>query len=1134
MKYYKNLLSMAVCLFLGAFAMSATAQTLCDFESPESYAAVGVYDTWADSPFREGGALYGKGNAMITPNPDKADDPVLGFAPNASEYVLGAQRSRFGSNTFGAVVELREPFALKRRKQYVHIKVWTPTESRVMLIGMGQRTDRPWQPLSTEQFWATTTTRVTPGHWFDAVFPVSGADGINIHRLLLVPDLESPHHRTDDFLFYIDDIELSDQSTPRFTTDYYPINYSLDEPMTRNDRMLGSISLTPKGEGEQSISVNQGNERRLYLQRMEQSFTAKAGQTLTPKFQWTGSWMHGYVYLDVKRDGKFNVAYNAAFEITEPEDLMTYSYFKGRNTNGAQGNANPGVNPPAFTLPADLKPGVYRMRYKVDWDDVDPGGSITQSIAANGGAIVDTRLIIHEDNVTISRGTRPNGGGLNGDVLKADGSPFTQEVIPFGEPYTVRVSPAPNFKFSHLILRHGFNLEGDSLVFDTPQYVDTRISASQFKDNAYTIPAKYIDGDVIVIPYFSSDDGEEADDYALNFDPTLEITRTDRHLNSFSMKATKGGESQVVLNAGGRNSVYRKMLDSEVSVVPGDVVTTTVNYTGNAMHAYLYVDMNQDGQFDAALDDDGLPAAGSELMAFSFYRDKNSLGESKTGATGGYNPPAFTLPAELPAGNYRARLKIDWNNIDPAGQWKLGGGQGDNQIDTNGGYVVDFLLNVHPELSPLDVRTQNGAIVGEGHKGLPARTAFRKALSLLPVAPDAGYQPGLLTIRHGHGLDGEQYIHGNRQWSEYTVKAEAGKSLSLPSDSVNGEVRLTLAFTPDGTETYTLRFADEFDLPDGSLPDAAYWTRCQNHATTCKRFNAQTPLGQQLTAFIEDGKLTMRCLANPYDDETDSSGHRMDMISGAVESAQNVYFRYGKVECRLKTTGHAGNFPAFWMMPEHPQEKWPYCGEIDIWEQIDADNVSYHTIHSKWANGTDDGSECKGQGNNPPKYATAASAVGEYHVYGLEWTPEELTWYVDGQRVFSYARLDDAAALRDGQWPFDQDFHLILNQSVGDGSWAAAADVDFVYETLFDWVRIYQKDGQTGCFTGIHAPGVGLADVDWKVEQGVLTIQTAAKRLVNLYDASGRAVFSSVVDGAVRIPLSVGVYLLDGCKVLVH
>ena len=58
--------------------------------------------------------------------------------------------------------------------------------------------------------------------------------------------------------------------------------------------------------------------------------------------------------------------------------------------------------------------------------------------------------------------------------------------------------------------------------------------------------------------------------------------------------------------------------------------------------------------------------------------------------------------------------------------------------------------------------------------------------------------------------------------------------------------------------------------------------------------------------------------------------------------------------------------------------------------------------------------------------------------------------------------------------------------------------------------------------------------LDWKVEQGVLTIQTAAKRLVNLYDASGRAVFSSVVDGAVRIPLSVGVYLLDGCKVLVH
>ncbi len=1132
---HNSIFSLAGLLLAAALGSSETmAQTLCDFESPESYATVGIYDTWAASPFRQGGQLYGKGNAMVTPNPDRNEDPVLGYAPNASEYLLGAQRSRFGSNTFGAMVQLKEPFALTRQKQYVHIKVWTPVESRVMLIGMGRRTDRPWQPATTEQFWATNTTRVSAGHWFDAVFPVSGANGIDIHNLLLVPDLESPHNRTEDFLFYIDDIELSDQSTPRFTTDYYPINYSLDEPMTRTDRGLTSISFTPSGESEQTVSVNQATDRLLYLPRMEQSFTARAGQTITPKFQWNGTWMHGYVYLDVKNDGKFNVAYNAEFEITESEDLMSFSYFKGRNSVGTQGNANPGVNPPAFTLPSDLKPGVYRMRYKVDWDDVDPGGSIVQSISANGGSIVDTRLIVHEDNVTISRGTRPNGGGLNGDVLKADGSAFAQEVIPFGQPYTVRVNPAPGFKFSHLILRHGFNLDGDSLVYDTPQYVDTRISASLFKDDTYTIPAKYIDGDVIIIPYFSSDDGEKAEDYPLNFDPELEITRTDRRLNSFTMTATKGGESQVVLATGNPNTVYRKMLDSEVSVVPGDVVSTAVNYTGNAMHAYIYVDMNQDGAFDALLDDEGMPAEGSEVVSFSFYIDKNSLGESKTGATGGFTPPAFTVPEELPAGMYRARLKIDWNNIDPAGQWKEGGGQGDNQIDANGGYIVDFLLNVHPVASTLDVRTQNGSIVGADHTGVPADAVFGNALLLLPVAPAEGYHPGAVTVRHGHHLDGEQYIHGNCQWKEYTLNAEAGKAFAVPSETVNGEVRVSVEFTPDGTEAYTLRFADEFNQPDGSMPDETFWTRCSNQTPAWKRFTAQTPEGQQQTAFIEDGKMVMRCLKNPFDDEVDSRGNRMEMISGAVESTKNVWFTYGKVECRLKTTPHTGNFPALWMMPENPKEGWPYCGEIDIWEQINNDNISYHTIHSKWANGTADGSECKGQGGNPPKSGTAASVAGEYHVYGFEWTPEELVWYVDGKRVFSYAKLSDADALNDGQWPFDQHFLLILNQSVGNGSWATTPDLSFVYETLFDWVRIYQKDGQQGHFVGIDTPLLPASPLEWHAQRGALIVKATTKYPVILHDASGRCVYSSMVDGTVRIPLPTGVYLLDGQKVLVR
>ena len=56
-------------------------------------------------------------------------------------------------------------------------------------------------------------TQVGENQWFDAVFPISGNPGAELHKLLVVPDLQSPHNRTSDFLFYIDDIELSTSAT---------------------------------------------------------------------------------------------------------------------------------------------------------------------------------------------------------------------------------------------------------------------------------------------------------------------------------------------------------------------------------------------------------------------------------------------------------------------------------------------------------------------------------------------------------------------------------------------------------------------------------------------------------------------------------------------------------------------------------------------------------------------------------------------------------------------------------------------------------------------------------------------------------------------------------------------------------
>ena len=62
-----------------------------------------------------------------------------------------------------------------------------------MLVGLGKRTDRPGQSADTEQFWVYAENPLLTNQWCDAVFPIKGNGGIEIHSLVFVPDCNSPH-----------------------------------------------------------------------------------------------------------------------------------------------------------------------------------------------------------------------------------------------------------------------------------------------------------------------------------------------------------------------------------------------------------------------------------------------------------------------------------------------------------------------------------------------------------------------------------------------------------------------------------------------------------------------------------------------------------------------------------------------------------------------------------------------------------------------------------------------------------------------------------------------------------------------------------------------------------------------------
>ena len=497
----KNILATCGLLFCTSLLHAQTTEEVrIDFEN-QNYKSLGVYDTWHKSPFRSQNkqAAVLEGNVQVVSNIDKNYDEILKATPNASNNVLGFQRSRFGSNTFGARIDLKQPFALTKETKYVHVMIHKPKAGRTMLIGLGKRTDRAGQSTDTEQFWELSTREVEPNKWVDAVFPVKGAGGIEIHSLVVVVDCEDTNGMKDDFLAYIDNIVVNNEAFTTTNREDYPMNYNKDAKCSRTDRGLKGISL-----GDQTFNVygDITTSTPAYTYLSKQAFLAKPGETLNPAVQYKGIWMHSYVYLDLNNNGRFEPKVEGGQIVPNAgNELLAYSFLSGEDENSGfnsagteiTGNGRNTLVMPEFTLPSDLQHGFYRMRYKVDWNSADAGGSIENNnhILNNGGGAIDVRLNVHGDNVKIYQ------GALNGKVVAEDGTELNGISIPFGKPYTIKMKPEHGFNFSGLKVRHGYNLTGDSISHGTYQYVDELIPRERFNaDGTFTLPAEMIDGDV--------------------------------------------------------------------------------------------------------------------------------------------------------------------------------------------------------------------------------------------------------------------------------------------------------------------------------------------------------------------------------------------------------------------------------------------------------------------------------------------------------------------------------------------------------------------------------------------------------------------------------------------------------------
>jgi beta-glucanase (GH16 family) len=252
--------------------------------------------------------------------------------------------------------------------------------------------------------------------------------------------------------------------------------------------------------------------------------------------------------------------------------------------------------------------------------------------------------------------------------------------------------------------------------------------------------------------------------------------------------------------------------------------------------------------------------------------------------------------------------------------------------------------------------------------------------------------------------------------------------------------------TKSATQKAKLVWADEFNGPEGSRPDAKKWSAIEDGSGFGNNeLEYYTP--RVVNAHVENGKLLLTARKETY---TGKNGTK-EYTSGRIESRGKFDLQYGRVEARLKLPKGQGIWPAFWMLAsDFATTGWPTCGEIDIMENIGAEPDKVHgSLHGPGYSG---GNPLTGVYTLPG----GARFSDDFHVFALEWEPKEIRFYVDGKLYETQKAADLPAGKR---WVFDHPFYIVLNVAVG-GFWPGTPDAttSFPQTMAVDYVRVYKLE----------------------------------------------------------------------------
>ena len=200
--------------------------------------------------------------------------------------------------------------------------------------------------------------------------------------------------------------------------------------------------------------------------------------------------------------------------------------------------------------------------------------------------------------------------------------------------------------------------------------------------------------------------------------------------------------------------------------------------------------------------------------------------------------------------------------------------------------------------------------------------------------------------------------------------------------------------------------------------------------------------------------------------------------SGRIISKGKKYFKYGKMEARIKVENgnQDGVWPAYWMMGENKKEgvkvNWPYCGEIDIMEHANSNNYVGGCLH--WNTNGSNGAYSHGSYGSGFEGAEKAfgyytdnenNGINGWHTYTLIWDANHMEWQLDGKTYLSQSITSNNA------YCFQKEHFFLFNLAIaGPGTGftnnVTANDATFKTATMYvDYLRVYQQGNGTNTTT---------------------------------------------------------------------